>query len=118
MGSVGDCYSNSMIESFWSRMQVELLDRKKWQTSVELTNATFDYLKLWHNKRRRHGQLTPIEFERVNAITVACEIHESRLRGTCDRPRARSATDWRGSAKSASSQDSLILGSSAVTRSA
>jgi putative transposase len=27
MGSVGDCYDNSMIESFWSRMQVELLDR-------------------------------------------------------------------------------------------
>jgi transposase InsO family protein len=23
MGSVGDCYDNSMIESFWSRMQVE-----------------------------------------------------------------------------------------------
>src|SRR4029453_12382789 len=27
MGSVGDCYDNSMIEAFWSRMQVELLDR-------------------------------------------------------------------------------------------
>lgn len=35
MGSVGDCYDNSMIESFWSRMQVELLDRKKWKTRVE-----------------------------------------------------------------------------------
>ncbi len=28
MGSVGDCYDNAMIESFWSRMQVELLDRQ------------------------------------------------------------------------------------------
>jgi transposase InsO family protein len=28
MGSVGDCFDNSMIESFWSRMQVELLDRQ------------------------------------------------------------------------------------------
>jgi len=27
MGSIGDCYDNSMIEAFWSRMQVELLDR-------------------------------------------------------------------------------------------
>ena len=26
--SVGDCYDNAMIESFWSRMQVELLDRR------------------------------------------------------------------------------------------
>ena len=74
MGSVGDCYDNSMIESFWSRMQVELLDRKKWKTRVELANAMFDYLEIWHNRRRRHSQLgwlTPIEFERINTITVA-----------------------------------------------
>lgn len=25
MGRIGDCYDISMIESFWSRMQVELL---------------------------------------------------------------------------------------------
>jgi transposase InsO family protein len=74
MGSVGDCYDNSMIESFWSRMQVELLDRKKWNTRVELANAMFDYLEIWHNRRRRHtqlGWLTPIEFERNRIITVA-----------------------------------------------
>lgn len=74
MGSVGDCYDNSMIESFWSRMQVELLDRKKWKTRVELANAMFDYLEIWHNRRRRHSQLgwlTPIEFEGISTITVA-----------------------------------------------
>ena len=72
--SVGVRYDNSMIESFWSRMQVELLDRQKWKTRVELANAMFDYLEIWHKRRRRHSQLgwlTPIEFERVNAITVA-----------------------------------------------
>ena len=30
MGSIGDCYHNVMIESFWARMQTELLNRKKW----------------------------------------------------------------------------------------
>lgn len=30
MGSVGDCFDNAVIESFWSRMQVELLDRRRW----------------------------------------------------------------------------------------
>jgi putative transposase len=30
MGSVGDCYDISMIEAFWSRMQVELLDQRRW----------------------------------------------------------------------------------------
>jgi len=74
MGSVGDCYDNSMIEAFWSRMQVELLDRKTWNTRIELANAIFEYLEIWHNRRRRHsrlGWLTPIEFERNRIITVA-----------------------------------------------
>jgi transposase InsO family protein len=39
MGSVGDCYDNAMMEAFWSRMQVELLDRHRWRTRVELANA-------------------------------------------------------------------------------
>lgn len=74
MGSIGDCYDSSMIESFWSRMQVELLDRKKWNTRIELSNAMFEYLEIWHNRKRRHSQLgwlTPIEFERNRIITVA-----------------------------------------------
>jgi putative transposase len=74
MGSVGDCYDNSMIESFWARMQVELLDRRRWKTRLELANAMFDYLEIWHNRQRRHsqlGMLTPVEFERRNTITVA-----------------------------------------------
>lgn len=74
MGSIGDCYDNSMIESFWSRMQVELLDRKKWNTRLELANAIFEYLEIWHNRKRRHSQLgwlTPLEFERNRIITVA-----------------------------------------------
>lgn len=66
MGSVGDCYDNGLIESFWSRMQVELLDTRRWRTRVELANAIFEYLEIWHNRRRRHsalGMLTPDEFE-------------------------------------------------------
>ncbi len=35
MGLVGDCYDNSMIEAFWSRMQVELLDTRRWRTRME-----------------------------------------------------------------------------------
>jgi putative transposase len=72
MGSVGDCYDNSMMEAFWSRMQVELLDRHRWRTRVELANAIFEYLEIFHNRQRRHsslGMLTPIQFE--NTSTVA-----------------------------------------------
>ena len=55
-----------MMESFWSSMQSELLNRRKWKTRVELANAIFDYIEIFHNRRRRHSALgyrTPIEFE-------------------------------------------------------
>jgi putative transposase len=71
MGSVGDCYDNSMIEAFWSRMQVELLDQRRWRTRVELANAIFEYVEIFHNRQRRHsslGMLTPIEFETVSTV--------------------------------------------------
>ena len=66
MGSIGDCYDNAMMESFWGRMQVELLNRRKWRTRIELANAIFEYLEIFHNRQRRHSALdmrTPIEFE-------------------------------------------------------
>jgi hypothetical protein len=31
-----------MMESFWGRMQTELLDRRRWKTRIELANAIFD----------------------------------------------------------------------------
>ncbi len=76
MGSVGDCFDNSMIEAFWSRMQVELLDRQSWRTRIELANAIFEYLEIWHNRRRRHsalGWVSPLEFENQSKIVVAGE---------------------------------------------
>lgn len=72
MGSVGDCFDNAVVESFWARMQVELLNRQKWRTRIELANAIFDYIEIWHNRQRRHSSLemhTPIEYERIHDIT-------------------------------------------------
>jgi hypothetical protein len=42
MGSIADCFDNALIESFWSRMQVELLNRKRWNTRIELANAMLE----------------------------------------------------------------------------
>lgn len=53
-------------QSFWSSMQIELLNRKKWKTRVELANAIFEYIEIFHNRQRRHSALryrTPIEYE-------------------------------------------------------
>jgi transposase InsO family protein len=76
MGSIGDCYDNAVIESFWGRMQTELLNRQRWRTCIELANAIFEDLEIFHNRRRRHSALvmrTPIEYETPHptAQTVA-----------------------------------------------
>jgi putative transposase len=73
MGTVGDAFDNAVIESFWARLQTELLNRTKWKTRVELSTALFDYLEVFHNRTRRHsslGMLTPIEYEKVNSRTT------------------------------------------------
>ncbi len=74
MGSVGSAYDNAMMESFWGRMQVELLDRKRWKTRIDLANSIHDYIEIFHNTRRRHSSLnmlTPAEYEQNYATTTA-----------------------------------------------
>ena len=90
MGSVGDCFDNAVMEAFWSRMQVELLDRKRWSTRVELANAMFEYLEIFHNRQRRHsslGMLAPVEFEaRRRQPTTAGRFPITRLYLNQDTP--------------------------------
>ena len=66
MGTVGDCYDNAPMESFWGSMQIELLNRKKWRTKIELSIAIADYIEHFYNTQRLHSSLdylTPAEFE-------------------------------------------------------
>ncbi|MEV0108266.1 hypothetical protein AB0H42_18275 [Nocardia sp. NPDC050799] len=35
MGSIGDCFDKAVIESFWDRVQTELLNRQRWRTRKE-----------------------------------------------------------------------------------
>lgn len=65
-GTVGDGLDNAMMESFWSSMQIELLNRKKWKSRIELANAMFEYIEVFYNRKRRHSALgysTPSEFD-------------------------------------------------------
>ena len=45
------------------------LNRRRWRTRLELATVLFEYLEIFHNRRRRHSVLemrTPIEFERLH----------------------------------------------------
>jgi putative transposase len=54
LGTVGDCYYNAMIESFWGRMQTELFNRKSWTIVVELSMELADDVENFQHMRRRH----------------------------------------------------------------
>ena len=66
---------NALIESFWSSMQSELLDRQSWTSQVELASAMFEWIEGWYNRHRRHSSLgivSPAGFEQLdNNLMVA-----------------------------------------------
>jgi len=70
MGSIGDCFDNSMVESFFGTLQLVLLDRRSRPTRQALANAIFEYIEAWYNPRRRHsttGMLSPVQYEQMHA---------------------------------------------------
>lgn len=73
MGSIGDCFDNALAESFFSSMQVELLDRHHWTTRQHLANAIFEWIEAWYNPHRRHSALdylSPVDYERAHTLAV------------------------------------------------
>jgi putative transposase len=63
-----------MVALSLKRMQVELFNRKRWKTRIELSTAIHDYIELFHNTRRRHsalGMLSPTEYEDLHNATQA-----------------------------------------------
>jgi putative transposase len=70
MGSIGDCFDNSVAESFFATLQTELLDRSTWPTREGLANAVFAFIEGFYNPRRRHstlGYLSPADYEAQHA---------------------------------------------------
>lgn len=74
MGSVGDCFDNSVAESFFGTLQLELLDEHRWTARDQLALAIFDWIEAWYNPRRRHSyckMLSPVDYERAHTDAVA-----------------------------------------------
>lgn len=63
----GNCWHNSVLESFFSSRFRELLDGAPFESRAVARQAIFEYIEMFYNRRRRHstlGYLTPLEFER------------------------------------------------------
>ena len=66
MGRVGACADNAAMESFFSLLQKNVLDRQRWTSREDLRTAIVFWIESTYHRRRRQdglGRLTPIEFE-------------------------------------------------------
>jgi putative transposase len=67
MSGKGNCYDNSMVETFFKSLKAELIWRQKWATRRQAEGAIFQYINGFYNPRRRHSSLggkSPLAFER------------------------------------------------------
>ena len=75
MGRVGTCADNAAMESFFSLLQKNVLNRRRWATRGELRLAIVTWIETTYHRRRRQdtlGRLTPVEFETLlNAAHAA-----------------------------------------------
>ena len=68
MGQVGAAGDNAAMESFFSLLQKNVLDRRVWATRDELRIEIVTWIeRTYHHRRRqtRLGRLTPIEYETI-----------------------------------------------------
>ncbi|MCV7200707.1 IS3 family transposase [Mycolicibacterium peregrinum] len=68
MGRVGAAGDNAAMESFFSLLQKNVLDRRRWSTREELRIAIVTWIERTYHRRRRQsglGRLTPIEYEAI-----------------------------------------------------
>lgn len=74
MGRVGAAGDNAAMESFFSLLQKNVLNRKTWATRDELRSAIVTWIERTYHRRRRQarlGRLTPIEYETIMNKQVA-----------------------------------------------
>jgi putative transposase len=61
-----DVLDNAMAESLSFTLQLELLNRRAWDTRRQLAQAILDYIEVFSNPQRKHSSikdLSPITYE-------------------------------------------------------
>jgi len=62
----GDCYDNAAMESFFSTLKGECVERSSFQTRQEARETIFEYIECFYNRVRRHSTLnymSPVIYE-------------------------------------------------------
>ncbi|MBG6216119.1 transposase InsO family protein [Arthrobacter sp. CAN_A6] len=79
MGRVRACGDNAAMESFFSLLQKNVLDRQRWSTKEELRLAIVTWIeRTYHRKRRQRalGRMTLVEFEILGQAAKATQTQQ------------------------------------------
>jgi putative transposase len=71
MSRRGNCHDNAVAESFFNLLKRERIRRRTYKTREEARQDVFDYIEMFYNPVRKHvrnGMLSPVEFERQQAM--------------------------------------------------
>ena len=75
MSRKGNCWDNAVMESFFSRLKVELIYAENYKTVNEARSGIFEYIEMFYNRQRRHsaiGYMSPHEYEQQHSqLTVS-----------------------------------------------
>jgi putative transposase len=69
MGERGSALDNAVVESFFSTLKRELVNRYSWPTKADARAAIFEWVEVFYNRKRIHttlGNYAPEEFERLS----------------------------------------------------
>jgi len=72
MSGKGEPYDNALMESFFSTLKAECVERHDFQTPHEARTCVFEYLEVFYNRQRLHSSLgyrSPVAFERMPVVT-------------------------------------------------
>ena len=67
LSGAGNCYDNAAIESFFSLLKRERINRVRYRTREQARSDVFDYIERFYNRQRSHsylGYTSPVQFER------------------------------------------------------
>jgi putative transposase len=70
MSRKGDCYDNAMMESFFSSLKTECVNRHVYQGRSEARLSIFEWTLVFYNRQRRHSSLAylnPVAYEQQQA---------------------------------------------------
>lgn len=68
MSRTGDCYDNAAMESFFSTLKGECVERASFASRQEARLAIFEYIECFYNRVRRHSTLqymSPMAYEQM-----------------------------------------------------